>query len=89
MVEVLAMIAEVKTIRTNTLRDVPAMLRKLADQIESGQWGDAGEVVCCVNHPDDVRIYMWGDSTSISAYALLSRCATKVLETIYETKDEG
>lgn len=75
-------LAEVKKISCNNLRDVPLMLRNLADQIEAGKWGEVDKVVCVLEYEfegeDKIDFFMWADSTPDNTYLLLHRAANKI-----------
>lgn len=54
------MSADLVTLRDHTLLDVPALLRKLADRVEAGEYG---AVRCCA-------VSMLGDTLEVFAYGL-------------------
>lgn len=51
---------KVHTLRETTLRDGPAGLRQLADDIESGKYGKVG-CVGAVILGDTLEVFGWGD----------------------------
>jgi len=61
-------LAEVKTLYEDNLRDAPALLRRLADRIERGEKG-AGPVVNVVLELDDgsVEVYEMGETSYVLA----------------------
>jgi len=75
-------LAEVKKIPCNNLRDVPLMLRNLADQIEAGEWGDANKVVLAMEYQFEgeqkIDVFLWADVTPAEAFLLLHRSASKI-----------
>lgn len=76
-------LAEVKKIPSNNLRDVPLMLRNLADQIEAGKWGDVSKAVLAMEHVFDgaekIAFFIWADTSVSDAYLLLHRAANKIV----------
>ncbi len=52
-------LAEVTTLFESTANDIPAMLRKLAGDIEAGTYGDIVEAVCVLQGPK-VETFGWG-----------------------------
>lgn len=75
-------LAEVKKIACNNLRDVPLMLRNMADQIEAGEWGEVDKAVCILEYQfkgaDKIDFFMWSDATPDNTYLLLHRAANKI-----------
>jgi hypothetical protein len=62
------MTAEIITLRDATLRDVPAMMRQLADEIEAGEYGKEPQVVCVVQIPGDYpAVFGWGSLNTAEA----------------------
>lgn len=57
-------LAEVKTIYQSNMRDIPAMLRLLAQDIETGKLG-AVEGVTTVIRGREFEVRAWGDKSSI------------------------
>lgn len=56
------MSAELRTIYTENVRDIPAMLRRLADKIEVGEYGEVAGVVSVVRAPNyTVRVFGHGE----------------------------
>lgn len=78
---------EVSTIYEKNMRDMPAMLRRLADRIESGEVS-ARQIVCIVECPSDVMIFGWGDSTALETIGLLSLGASRLSECILVRRDD-
>ena len=76
-------LAEVKQIPRNNLRDVSLMMRKMADQIEAGEWGAVDKACFVMAHELDgvqkIQLYILGDTSETDAYLLLNRAANKIL----------
>lgn len=71
--------AEVVTLYDANMRDIPAMLRRLADQIEGGEV-DARQAACVVETKHEVVVYGWGDSTILGSIGLLTIGAQRLSE---------
>lgn len=52
-------LAEVSTLYESNANDIPAMLRKLAAEIEVGERGEIVEAVCIIQGPQ-VDVFGWG-----------------------------
>lgn len=66
------MVAEVVTLRQHTLRDVPAMLRRLADDLEAGQYGEVSDLVAvCLPAGAAPAVFSFGDSDPLASIGLL------------------
>lgn len=65
-------LAEVKTLYESNARDIPAMLRKLADEVERGAAGAHGEVreVGVVTYGDKLCLFGFGDADGGSIHML-------------------
>jgi len=74
-------LAEVKTIYESNSRDIPAMLRKLADEVENGSTGEHGEVreVAVVTFGDKMCLFGFGDADGGSIH-LLFGAAMRAME---------
>lgn len=58
------MLAEVKPFPLSGILDVPGGLRKLADEIEAGKWGDAHNLAYAIDGGDGmIGVGMLGQST--------------------------
>lgn len=64
-------LTEVKTLYRSNSRDIPATLRLIADQIESGDFGEA-KAVTLVVQADKLDVCHLGEGTSDDAHMLLS-----------------
>ena len=54
-------LAEVKTLFKANSTDIPAMLRRLADEIQSGNHGEIDRVACVVENEDgSPAVFGWG-----------------------------
>lgn len=58
------MVAEVITLRTHTLKDVPSVLREIAGQIESGDFGVIESVALVAVSAEDVDVCLCGKASS-------------------------
>lgn len=64
-------IAEVKTLYETNLRDIPAMLRRMADRVEKKELDPLG-MLCIVELAGEVQIYGWGASAELDHQALVA-----------------
>lgn len=63
-------LAEVKTLYNSNSRDIPATLRLIADQIESGEFGEP-QAVTLVVQANKIDVCHLGAGTSDKAHLLL------------------
>lgn len=63
-------IAEVVSLYETNSRNVIAMLRGLADDIEAGKYGEVGDVAAVING-DTVEVFGWGPAQDGGSTALL------------------
>lgn len=61
---------DVETIYETNLRDIPTMLRCLADEIEEGEYGAVGSVACAVLG-DELSVFGWGPNCNAGEVHLL------------------
>lgn len=47
-----------------SLRDIPARLRRLAEQIEKGEYGDVKVALCILDCDNDRHVFGFGDNPS-------------------------
>ena len=59
----------VTPIPCSNLRDVAAMARKFADDLDAGQYGEVNRVVVIAENGDGISIFGWGVATT--AYELM------------------
>ena len=59
----------VTQIPCSNLRDVSAMARKFADDIDAGEYGEVDRVICIAENETGISIFGWGIGTS--AYELM------------------
>lgn len=71
-------LASVATLYTHTVRDVPAVLRAIADQIEEGAYGDARQAAV-VLLGDQLDVFGAGDCDSTDVHYLLS-CGVSIMQ---------
>ncbi len=72
-------LAEVKTIYETNIRDIPAKLRELADEIEKARDGRYGEVreLAFVAYGDQLSVFGLGEADATTTHTLLcagARC---------------
>lgn len=58
------MVAEVVSLRDYTLRDIPAVLRKIADQVESGEFPSAESCALVMVMEDGIDVFAFGEVSS-------------------------
>lgn len=61
-----------------SLADISARLRKLADDVEAGRYGEAKECVVTL-HADQLEVFAFGETDGTAAHYLLA-CAQRKLE---------
>lgn len=76
------------------LQNVPAMMRKLADAIDNGDWGDWTEVVLVLNSEKGFEIFGWGVPTAADASLMLAAGLARFTQPFvgrprYEPPDAG
>lgn len=77
------MVAEVVSIRDYTLRDIPAVLRKIADQIESGEFPNATACAVVVSG-EELDVCLAGDVSSPGdAHMLLHAGMLRLADSLY------
>lgn len=64
-------IAEVKTIYSTNYRDIIAQLRKAADDIESGKWGDVEDAVLVLHTAHGIEVFGWGKAVIQNTIGLM------------------
>lgn len=75
-------LAEVVSLYETNSRDIPAMLRKMADDIEGGTYGEVGEaaVVLC---GDTLEVFGWGAAQDgCSSATLLQAGAMRLIRAV-------
>ena len=77
------MSAPVHVLYDANMRDMPAMLRRLADRIESGEC-DARQIACAVETGSDVCVFGWGESTILGSLGLLSVATVRLAACVGE-----
>ncbi len=78
------MVAEVVKLRDYTLRDIPSVLRKIADQIEAGEFPGAESCALVVTAEDAIDVCLCGKaSTPGDAHMILHAGMLKLADTIY------
>lgn len=73
-------IAEVVTLYEANASDIPAMARKFADKLASGEYGDVSSVVVVTLGPETLDVFGWGREAGNRYYAagLLTAAAQKL-----------
>lgn len=64
-------LAVVNTLFETNMRDVPAMLRRCADRIEAGEYGEGVAMVSVLDAGDGIHVFGWGDLNPREAIGLL------------------
>lgn len=64
-------LALIKTIHDASLKDVSAMLRKCADRIDAGEYGEGISAVCVLDGEAGIHVFGWGETDPRGALALL------------------
>lgn len=63
----------------NNLRDIPAMLRQLADNIEAGVHGDVRAGACVLMRADrTMSAFGWGETDDVHSVGILT-CGAAIL----------
>lgn len=60
----------VETLYDENFRDIPAMLRNLADEIEDGEFGEVSTVACALLG-DKLEVFGWGENCDVGEVHLL------------------
>lgn len=77
------MVAEVITLRDYSLRDIPATLRQIADQIERGDFPNAAQCAVVVSG-EVIDVCLCGETHSAGdAHMLLAAGMQKLIDTLY------
>lgn len=63
-------LAEVVSLYETNSRDIPAMLRKMAEDIEAGRYGEVGEAAL-VLYGDTLEVFGWGSAQDGTSSSLL------------------
>lgn len=74
----LKLVPEVVSIYETNFHDIPAMLRKLADEIEAGEYGEVNEAACAI-FADRVEVFGWGPTRDGASAALLLQAGAHIL----------
>lgn len=59
-------------IKLTFVKDIPGMMRKTADEIEKGVYGDVTAAVFVVGTDDDYQVFGWGDAKEVEFIGLIS-----------------
>lgn len=70
--------AKLHVIERPSLENVPAMLRRIADKIEAGEYGDITEAVLVTNGAE-IDVFGLGNADGTVAHYLLCAAAQKML----------
>lgn len=65
-------------IKLTFIKDVAGMMRKVADDIEKGVYGQAEMAVFVLGSDKDFHVFGWGDATELELIGLLS-CAKSTM----------
>lgn len=74
----------VVTLHESSLRDVPAKLRQLADQIEAGQYGHVSSCAAALLG-STFEVFSWGDDSSAPSASLLFQAGVQRIAKAIET----
>lgn len=76
-------LAEVVSLYEANSRDIPAMLRRLADDIEAGRYGDDVGEAACVILGDTMEVFGWGTvQDGASSATLLQAGAMRLIRAV-------
>lgn len=77
------MVAEVVTLRTHTIKDIPAVLREIAGQLESGEFGAFDKCALVIVGENDIDVCLCGNASSPGdAHMILHAGMLKLVETV-------
>lgn len=68
--------------RDYTLRDAPAILRKIADEVEAGHYGEVGEIAAVIMGDKTYTFGFGPTQDGTSTFALLSAGALQLVRAI-------
>ena len=71
-------LAEVVTLYDTNCRDIPEMLRGLADSLEAGSEGTDALICVRLTENGGVELYGWGDCDNLKAIAILQLAMTSM-----------
>lgn len=72
-------LAEVVPLYETNLRDIPAMMRKVADEIERGDYGDVADAVFVLfGSEEGLHVFGWGAQDDASSHLLLTAGALRL-----------
>ena len=75
-------LAEVITLYESNVRNIPAVLRELADSIEAGKYGEVGEAAF-VLMGDTLEVFGWGNlQDGCSSAVLLQAGAMRIVREV-------
>lgn len=78
------MVAEVVNLREYNLRDIPSVLRKIASQIETGDFPGAESCALVVAAPEAIEVCVCGEASSPGeAHMILHAGMLKLTDTLY------
>lgn len=73
-------LAEVQPIYETNFRDIPGMLRRLADDIEAGKWGDVQDTLLILHNDLGVEVFGWGDVDFVRSIGVLELGRARMFE---------
>jgi hypothetical protein len=81
-------IAEVKTLFPSNYRDIVAMMRRVADQIEAGELGVAEDAVFVLQTDKAVEVYGWGRAEVPTSIGLLELGKAKLFRVWRDAEEQ-
>jgi hypothetical protein len=73
-------LAPVEVLYEKNYRDIPAMLRKLANDIEAGTFGEAVDALCVLETDKKVEVFGWGEAQLKTTLGLMELGKRKLYE---------
>lgn len=80
------MTAKLHVIREHTLRDIPATLRAIADELESGAYGEASGCAVVLDAEQLEVFYAGSGEAAPNTHLLLHAGAAKMMKAVMDAK---
>lgn len=74
------MLAPVETIYPENYRHISAMLRKLANDIDAGVYGEAIDALCVLETDKKVQVFGWGEAELKTSLGLMELGRRRLFE---------
>lgn len=81
-------LAEVETIYAINYREIVAQLRKMADDIEAGKWGEAEDAAFVLQTDKGIEVFGWGKAVITSTIGLMQLGVVKMCRIWEEVEAE-